>query len=86
MRMIIIATLLLSKPLTAVAGVVSTRSPSTPRPMAGKITTLAYLPLAKNAPLEPVIAIIKKIEGVVEVYHGRRIEDDGILTLGIGKA
>lgn len=53
--------------------------------MAQKITTLTYLPLVETASLDPILAGVKKVDGVAQAYYGRRLEDNGILTLAVGK-
>jgi hypothetical protein len=53
--------------------------------MAGNITTIVSLPLSEEASLQSTIAGIKEIDGVAEVYYGRREEDKEIVTLAVGE-
>lgn len=54
--------------------------------MAQKFTTLAYIQVTEDAPIHRAIEVLKKIDGITSIYFGRRVEDNKIVDLAIGKS
>ncbi|KAF1999298.1 hypothetical protein P154DRAFT_577020 [Amniculicola lignicola CBS 123094] len=51
--------------------------------MAGKYTTIAYLPLTADAKLDGAAEKVKAIKGVKQAYYGRQLEDPSIVNFAV---
>lgn len=51
--------------------------------MAQKITTLAYFEISQDAPIHRAVEALKKVQGISQIYFGRRVENNNIVDLAI---
>ncbi|PVH97458.1 hypothetical protein DM02DRAFT_684881 [Periconia macrospinosa] len=51
--------------------------------MTEKITTLVYLEISQDAPVHRAVEMLKEIQGISQIYFGRRLENNNIVDLAI---